>query len=80
MIVGIPVQMIYGTGKTPWSFVTMEDVNKNIVDLQKLKPEIVALSPHDSCDASLDAFRKAFPSSFREIKVGKKLIIEDMHN
>jgi 7,8-dihydropterin-6-yl-methyl-4-(beta-D-ribofuranosyl)aminobenzene 5'-phosphate synthase len=79
-IAGIPVQMIFGTGKTPWSSITMEDLNKNIVVLQKLKPEIVALSPHDSCDASLDAFRKAFPSSFREIKVGKKLVIVDMYN
>lgn len=74
-IAGIPVQMIYGTGKPPWSFITMEEVHKNITILQKLKPEIVALSPHDSCEASLDAFRKAFPSSFREIKVGKKLVI-----
>ncbi|MBA4392259.1 MAG: MBL fold metallo-hydrolase [Desulfobacca sp.] len=78
-VAGIPIQKVYGTGKAPWSSITMEDVNKNIVMLQKLKPEIVALSPHDSCDASLDAFRKAFPSSFREIKVGKKLVIGEMY-
>jgi 7,8-dihydropterin-6-yl-methyl-4-(beta-D-ribofuranosyl)aminobenzene 5'-phosphate synthase len=79
-VAGIPIQMLFGTGKAPWSFVTMEDVNKNIVVLQKLKLEIVALSPHDSCDASLDTFRKAFPSSFREIKVGKKLVIGSTGN
>jgi 7,8-dihydropterin-6-yl-methyl-4-(beta-D-ribofuranosyl)aminobenzene 5'-phosphate synthase len=74
-VAGIPIQMVFGTGKAPWSFVTMEDVNRNIVVLQKLKLEIVALSSHDSCDESLDTFRKAVPSSFREIKVGKKLVI-----
>jgi 7,8-dihydropterin-6-yl-methyl-4-(beta-D-ribofuranosyl)aminobenzene 5'-phosphate synthase len=79
-IAGIPIQMVFGTGKPPWSFVTMEDVNRNIVALQKLKLEILALSPHDSCDASLAAFRKAFPSSFRDIKVGKKLVIRGTGN
>jgi 7,8-dihydropterin-6-yl-methyl-4-(beta-D-ribofuranosyl)aminobenzene 5'-phosphate synthase len=74
-VAGIPVQKIFGTGKPPWSSVTLEDVNRNIVLLQKLNLEIVALSPHDSCDASLDAFRNAFPSSFLEIRVGKKLVI-----
>jgi 7,8-dihydropterin-6-yl-methyl-4-(beta-D-ribofuranosyl)aminobenzene 5'-phosphate synthase len=74
-VAGIPIQKVFGTGKAPWSSVTIEDVNRNIGVLQKLGLEIVALSPHDSCDASLDAFRKAFPSSFREIKVGKRLII-----
>ncbi len=79
-VAGIPIQMVFGTGKAPWSSVTMEDVDRNIVVLEKLKLEIVALSPHDSCDASLDTFRKAFPSSFREIKVGKKLVIGDTGN
>jgi 7,8-dihydropterin-6-yl-methyl-4-(beta-D-ribofuranosyl)aminobenzene 5'-phosphate synthase len=74
-LLGIPIQKIYGTGKPPWSFITMEDVNRNIEVLKKVKPEIVALSPHDSCDVSIDAFRKAFPSAYRDIKVGKNIII-----
>ena len=72
---GIPIQKLYGTGKPPWSFITMEDVNKNIEILKKVKPGIVALSPHDSCDVSIDAFRNAFPSAFKDIRVGKKLVI-----
>ena len=74
-LLGIPIQKIYGTGKPPWSFITMEDVNRNIEVLKKVKPEIVALSPHDSCDVSIDAFRKAFPSAYRDIKVGENIII-----
>lgn len=72
---GIPIQKLYGTGRPPWSFITMEDVNKNIEILMKVKPRIVAISPHDSCDVSIDAFRKAFPSAFKDIRVGRKLVI-----
>lgn len=79
-VAGIPIQMAFATGKPPWSFLTMEDVNRNIAALQRLNLEIVALSPHDSCDASLLAFRKAFPYSFQEVKVGKRLVIGDAGN
>jgi 7,8-dihydropterin-6-yl-methyl-4-(beta-D-ribofuranosyl)aminobenzene 5'-phosphate synthase len=76
---GIPFQKLFGTGKPPWSFLTVEDVNGTTEVLQRLHPEIVALSPHDSCDVSLDIFREAFPSSFREIKVGRKLLVEGVY-
>jgi hypothetical protein len=49
-------------------FVTLEDVNRNIAILQKLKLEIVALSPHDSCDAASTPSGRHF-IVFREIKV-----------
>lgn len=71
----IPIQKLYGTGKPPWSFITMADVNKNIEILKKVKPGIIAISPHDSCDVSIVAFRKSFPSAFKDIRVGKKLVI-----
>jgi 7,8-dihydropterin-6-yl-methyl-4-(beta-D-ribofuranosyl)aminobenzene 5'-phosphate synthase len=74
-IIGIPVQIILGTGKPPWSFITMEDVKMNVEALQQTRPSIVAISAHDSCDASIDAFRKAFPSSYQDIRVGKNLVI-----
>jgi 7,8-dihydropterin-6-yl-methyl-4-(beta-D-ribofuranosyl)aminobenzene 5'-phosphate synthase len=74
-ILGIPIQKLYGTGKPPWSFITMEEVNKDIEVLRNIKPGIVALSPHDSCDVSINAFRKAFPNAYRDIRVGKYLVI-----
>jgi 7,8-dihydropterin-6-yl-methyl-4-(beta-D-ribofuranosyl)aminobenzene 5'-phosphate synthase len=75
-VMGIPVQTIFGTGKPPWSLITVEDVNMNIEALKQTGPSIVAISAHDSCDASIDAFRKAFPSAYRDVRVGKKLAIE----
>lgn len=73
-IMGIPFQKVYGTGKPPWSFITMEEVNMNIEALRKISPSLVAISAHDSCDASIDAFRKAFPV-YRDIRVGKSVVI-----
>jgi len=63
------------TGKPPWNFITMEEVNKDIEVFRKIKPGIVSLSAHDSCDASIDAFRKAYPSAYRDVRVGKNLVI-----
>jgi 7,8-dihydropterin-6-yl-methyl-4-(beta-D-ribofuranosyl)aminobenzene 5'-phosphate synthase len=74
-ILGIPIQKLYGTGKPPWNFITMKEVDKDIEVLRKIKPGIVALSPHDSCEVSIDAFRKAFPAAYRDIRVGNNLVI-----
>ncbi|MGD9031753.1 MAG: MBL fold metallo-hydrolase [Desulfobacteraceae bacterium] len=72
---GIKLQMYIGTGKVPWKRVTMEEVQKNIDLLKKKNPGVVGLSPHDSCDASLAAFRQAFPGIYKEIKVGENIVV-----
>lgn len=72
---GIKLQMYIGTGKVPWKPLTIEEVQNNIALLKKHNPGVVGLSPHDSCDASLGAFRQAFPGIYKEIKVGEKIVI-----
>jgi len=72
---GTKLQMYFGTGKVPWKPVTMDEVQNNIGFLKKNNPGVVGLSPHDSCDASLEAFRQAFPGIYKEIKVGEKIVI-----
>ena len=72
---GIKLQMYIGTGKVPWKPITIEEVQNNIDLLKEHNPGVVGLSPHDSCDASLAAFRQAFPGIYREIKVGEKIVI-----
>jgi 7,8-dihydropterin-6-yl-methyl-4-(beta-D-ribofuranosyl)aminobenzene 5'-phosphate synthase len=74
-VLGAPVQCFVGTGKCPWDRVTKEEVEENISFLQRRNPRIVALSPHDSCDWSLDAFRGAFGETYREILVGEEIEI-----
>ena len=72
---GIKVQMYGGTGKVPWQPITIEEVQNNIDLIKKHNPGVVGLSPHDSCDASLAAFRQAFPEIYKEIKVGERMVI-----
>jgi len=72
---GIKRQRYVGSGKPPWDPPTMDDVRENIDKLRKRNPKLIALSAHDSCDASIAAFRSAFPNAFKEIKVGEKITV-----
>ena len=55
--------------------ITLKDVRNNINLLKKRKPEIVALSAHDSCDASIEEFRKSFGVNYRDVKVGEAIVV-----
>ncbi len=72
---GIEAQKYFGTGKPPWESITLQDVQSNIKLLKKIKSEIVSISAHDSCDVSIEEFRKAFGSNYRDVKVGKSIIV-----
>ena len=72
---GLPVQRIFGTGKWPWDPINQEDVADVIAYLQRRHPQLVALSPHDSCDWSIEAFRQAFDGAYQDVLVGEEIVI-----
>lgn len=72
---GIPAQQIFGTGRWPWQRITKNDVHEAINFLYKRSPQVVSLSPHDSCDWSLTAFREAFGNHYVDLLVGKEINI-----
>ncbi len=74
-IAGIKMQKFLGTCREPWNPYSATDVKENIAFLKERNPSLVAVSAHDSCDASLDAFRSAFPIEYKDIIVGEKIII-----
>lgn len=74
-IAGIKMQKFLGTCREPWNPYSAADVEENIEFLKERKPSLVAVSAHDSCDASLDAFRTAFPVEYKDIIVGEKIIV-----
>lgn len=45
-------------------------LQQHIAFLAQRDPQLVALSPHDSGPAALDAFRAAFPAAYHDVKVG----------
>jgi 7,8-dihydropterin-6-yl-methyl-4-(beta-D-ribofuranosyl)aminobenzene 5'-phosphate synthase len=75
VVLGIPLQRFLGTGKWPWDPINKDDVETSIAFLKTRKPRIVALSPHDSCDWSIEAFRRAFGDTYRELRVGQEIAI-----
>jgi len=67
---GRETQTYRGTGKPPWERITKSDVMMNIDYIRSKHLSLVSLSGHDSCDWSLDAFRKAFSNIYQECAVG----------
>ncbi len=74
-VMGIGVQKYLGTCRFPWRPITMAVVQENIALLKQRNLGIVAISAHDSCDASIARFQEAFQGAFREIKVGQRIVI-----
>jgi hypothetical protein len=70
------VQKVAGTGKLPWRPITRDEVQQAIACLQRRNPQLVALSPHDSCDWSIEAFRSAFGKAYQDVQVGKEIVVE----
>jgi 7,8-dihydropterin-6-yl-methyl-4-(beta-D-ribofuranosyl)aminobenzene 5'-phosphate synthase len=70
---GSGMQRFLGTGRPPWKMLTAEDVMETIRYLQEKGLKRIALSAHDSCDFSLNAFDEAWGSAFEVVTVGQPL-------
>lgn len=71
----IDIQPIVGTDRVPWKKMNMNDTLGAIEAVKRVNPKVLALSPHDSSDISLDLFRKAFGDVFQVIKVGQPIVL-----
>ena len=71
----IDIHRYVGTGKLPGKFVTIEEVRANADYLKMREIGVVGLSPHDSCDTSIEVFKQSFPDAFTEIVVGQEIVI-----
>jgi 7,8-dihydropterin-6-yl-methyl-4-(beta-D-ribofuranosyl)aminobenzene 5'-phosphate synthase len=67
---GFQPHRIFGIGKEPWNQITREELDENISLMKQCNLQLLALSPHDSSDISMEILRENFPTTFREIKVG----------
>jgi 7,8-dihydropterin-6-yl-methyl-4-(beta-D-ribofuranosyl)aminobenzene 5'-phosphate synthase len=72
-VTGSAVQRIAGADRPPWEPLTKDDVHEVIRYLQDKGLKRVALSPHDSCDWSLSAFKEAWGSDFDVVTVGQRI-------
>ena len=69
------VQRVLGTGRPPWQFIGKGDVRATVGFLTEKKPHLVAISAHDSCDWTIGAFKDAFGDRYREVVVGRKIVV-----
>jgi 7,8-dihydropterin-6-yl-methyl-4-(beta-D-ribofuranosyl)aminobenzene 5'-phosphate synthase len=69
------MQRVIGTGKPPWRFVSRADVQATVEHLRAKDPALVALSPHDSCDWAVGAFKNAFGDRYRDVAVGAEIAV-----
>jgi 7,8-dihydropterin-6-yl-methyl-4-(beta-D-ribofuranosyl)aminobenzene 5'-phosphate synthase len=67
------VQRIAGADRPPWVPLTKDDVHAAIRYLKDKGLQQVFLSPHDSCDWTVSAFREAWGSDFDIVSVGQRI-------
>ena len=70
-----PSQKWMGTGKWPWQRISETEVDEAVARLQAAAPSLVGISAHDSCDWSIGRFREAFGDRYREVAVGREIVI-----
>jgi 7,8-dihydropterin-6-yl-methyl-4-(beta-D-ribofuranosyl)aminobenzene 5'-phosphate synthase len=69
------IQRYIGTGKPPWQRIGEDDVRTAVDHLKEKDPKLVAISAHDSCDWTLGEFKEAFGDRYREVIVGREIVV-----
>jgi metal-dependent hydrolase (beta-lactamase superfamily II) len=54
---------------------SIEHIQEYIDLLKHNQIEIIGLSGHDSCDSTINEFRKAFGKNYKDIKVGEPIVL-----
>jgi 7,8-dihydropterin-6-yl-methyl-4-(beta-D-ribofuranosyl)aminobenzene 5'-phosphate synthase len=67
---GIHLQRILGTGKPPWRKITDDDLSSTIRSIQRINPQKVYLSGHDSCDHTLERMENELAAETEVMRTG----------
>nr|MBC8273434.1 MBL fold metallo-hydrolase [Chloroflexota bacterium] len=67
---GIQAQMIFGTGKPLWQWVTDNDLSRTIRSINAAGPQKVFLSAHDTCDYALKRFENELKADTYILRAG----------
>lgn len=71
----INIQKLVGSDRPPWRGLSEKDVDHAIEAIKAVDPAFIALSPHDSCDWSLNRFKAAFGDKYHDLKVGREMTL-----
>ena len=67
---GIQAQMLVGTGRPPWRNITDDDLDRTIRFINRVSPEKVFLSAHDTCDYALSRFENGLRADTTILRAG----------
>ncbi len=72
---GLDVQRLFGTGKPAWRQVTEYDLERTIKVLNAASPERLYLSPHDSCDRSIEQLERHLLADVHVLRAGRTYVL-----
>lgn len=72
-VTGSALQRIAGGDRPPWQSLSRDDVYRAIRYMQEKGLKRIVLSPHDSCDWTLGAFKETWGSDFDVVTVGQRI-------
>lgn len=67
-----------GGGAGP-SVAEEREIDETLEAIEAARPAIVAVSPHNSSELSLERFRDVFGDKYVEMKVGEEIVVQDGH-
>lgn len=62
-------------GLLPWEPFTIVDVNNKIGLIKNRNLKLIGISTHDSSPKAIEAFKSAFPTEYKDLRVGDWLVI-----
>jgi len=68
---GFELQQLFGTGKPPWKKINLDDIEETINMINKVGPQKVFLSAHDSCDQALSILTDRLKGETKILKAGE---------
>jgi len=68
---GFELQQVFGTGKPPWEKINKDDIEETINIINKIGPQKVFLSGHDSCDKALSILKDQLKGDTKILKAGE---------
>ncbi|MBN1316284.1 MAG: MBL fold metallo-hydrolase [Anaerolineales bacterium] len=71
-----PQKLVGGPYSYPWKPLGEDTVCSAIGYLKGKGVQVVSMSPHDSCDWSIEQFRAAFGENYRPVLVGQEIVLE----
>jgi 7,8-dihydropterin-6-yl-methyl-4-(beta-D-ribofuranosyl)aminobenzene 5'-phosphate synthase len=63
-------------GLLPWEPFTIVDVNNKIGLIKNRNLKLIGISTHDSSPEAIEEFKTAFPTGYKDLRVGESIVIE----